>query len=304
MAGYSVLPSTTNYECYVVKFTAAGAMDNNFGTNGTFRIGGSGFESLIHIIETDDNGFLSAGNTTTYDAGGYDFYVFKLTSAGILDNNFGTSGILAIGGSGDEGVRTILQAPDNGYLVVGYTQSFGAGGNDYYLVKLTSTGALDNSFGTNGTLTIGGSGNDLATCALITEDDHYLIGGYSESYGAGGDDFYVIKLSMAGIPDSTFGVNGTLTIGGTGDEVMNSICLLNDGGYLMAGSTTSFGSGGLDVYLVRINIAGGTCDFMGYGGGITGSGGALNSGGELSSGGTLGSGGTLSSGGILTLVCQ
>lgn len=304
IAGYSVIPSTTNYEGYIVKITSSGAKDNSFGSSGTFRIGGSGFESLISIIETTDGGFIAVGNTSSFSAGGYDYYLIRLTSSGALNNSFGTNGSFSIGGTLDENVRDVIEGPDGGFLVLGYTASFGISGTDIYLVKVTTSGVLDNGFGTNGTLTFGGPGNDQATCALVTADDHYLIGGYTDSYGAGGTDFYVIKLSEAGIPDSTFGTNGTLTIGSTGDEIMNGMCLLSNGGILLAGSSTSFGQGGQDVYVVRINIAGGTCGFTGSGGSITGSGGSTGSGGTTASGGSVGTGGTVSSGGTLNLICN
>lgn len=304
IAGYSVIPSTTNYEGYVVKMTSAGTKDNSFGSSGTFRIGGSGFESLISIIETSDGGFIALGNTSSFGSGGYDYYLIKLTSSGALDNSFGTNGTFSAGGTLDENSRDIIEGPDGGFLVVGYTASFGVSGTDIYLVKVTSSGVLDNGFGTNGTLTFGGSGNDQATCVLVTNDEDYLVGGYTDSYGAGGTDFYVIKLSEAGIPDSTFGTNGTLTIGSTGDEIMNGMCLLSTGGFLLAGSSTSFGQGGQDVYVVRINIAGGTCGYSGSGGSITGSGGSTGNGGTTAGGGSVGTGGTTGSGGTLNLICN
>lgn len=304
MSGYHVVPATGVYNGYLVKLTAAGALDNSFAGNGTFTIGGSGVEYLMRVIETSDNGFIAVGQTTSYDVSGYDMYVVKVTSAGVLDNSFGVNGTFVIGGMGGEYARDVVQTVDEGYLVIGVTDSYGAGGNDVYIVKLTSAGVLDNSFGTNGTLTAGGSGYDAGRCVVLNDDGSFVVGGRTDSFGAGGFDMYVMKFSAAGIPDSTFGVNGFRTVGGAGDELMYSICHDNHGGYLLAGYTTSFGAGGEDIFLVRLNPAGGSCGNTGFGGSITGSGGTIGSGGEVSSAGTLGSGGSVGSGGNLTPVCN
>jgi uncharacterized delta-60 repeat protein len=304
LAGYHTVPATTFLEGYIVKLTSTGTLNNGFGTNGCLKIGGSGNEVFRSVRETADGSYIAVGYTTTYDVGGYDMYVVKLTAAGTLDNAFGVNGSRVVGGSGDDYAYDVVQSPDNGYLVFGQTSSFGAGGSDYYLVKLTASGSLDNSFGTNGTLTIGGSGNEVSRTVLLTPEGDYLLGGYTNSFGAGGDDMYVVKVSSTGILDDSFGTNGTLTVGGSANEALNSICLLEEGGYLLAGSTNSFGVTSQEMYLVRINIAGGTCGNTGSGGGITGSGGTVGSGGTISSGGSISSGGAVSNGGTVTVICE
>jgi len=304
MAGFHTVPATAFMEGYLVKLTEAGSLDGGFGTGGSFKIGGSSNEVFRSVIQTNDGGFIAAGYTQSYDVGGMDVYVVKVSGSGSLDSGFGVNGTVVIGGSGDDAASAVVQAADGGFLVFGQTASFGAGSTDFYLVKLTSSGALDNTFGTNGTLVIGGPGEERSSCALATPEDDFLVGGYTSSFGAGGNDFYVVKVMASGTLDETFGTNGTLTIGSTGDEEMSAMCLLSDGGFLLAGSTTSFGSGGQDMYLVRINIAGGTCGYTSSGGSITGSGGTVGSGGDISSGASLGSGGSVSSGGTLTLICN
>jgi uncharacterized delta-60 repeat protein len=304
MSGYHVVPATGIYNGYLVKINSAGALDNTFGGSGTLTVGGSGAEYLMRVIETSDNGFIAVGQTTTYDVSGYDMYVVKVTSAGVLDNSFGVNGTFVIGSNGGEYGRDVVQTADGGYLVIGVTDSYGAGGNDVYIARLTSAGVLDNSFGNNGTITAGGSGYDAGRCVVLNDDGSFVVGGRTDSFGAGGFDMYVMKFSAAGVPDSTFGVNGFRTIGGTGDELLYSICHDRHGGYLLAGYTTSFGAGGEDVYLVRLNPAGGSCGNTGYGGSVSGSGGTVGNGGEVSSSGTVGSGGTIGNGGTLTTVCN
>jgi uncharacterized delta-60 repeat protein len=232
-----------------------------------------------------------------------DVYVIKLTSAGALDNSFGTNGTLTVGGSADDWGGDIAQTADGGYLLSGSTSSYGQGGNDLYVIKLTSAGALDNSFGTNGTVSIGGTGNETGNSLLLLSDGSCIVGGYTDSYGAGGIDMYLVKLDASGNPDADFGTDGTLTIGGASNDYLYSIKEVAGGGYLVCGYTQTFGSGGNDAYIVRLNVAGKTCGNMGSGGDYD-SGGSLGSGGVVTAAGTTGSGGTTSSGGVITAICQ
>jgi uncharacterized delta-60 repeat protein len=303
LAGYGVIPASGSYEAYLAGFTEAGDINSSFGTSGRIKVGGSGFETLNGITATND-GVIVVGNTTSYGEGGYDAYILKFTTAGVPESTFGVNGTLTVGGSDDDAARDVIQTSDGGFLVVGSTKSFGAGGEDFYILKLTSSGSFDSNFGTNGTLTFGGTGNEIAYSALETDEGDFLIAGSTGSFSAGGLDMYVVKLSAAGVPDSTFHNNGTLTIGSTGDEAAYDMCLLSDGGYLLAGYTDSFGSGSDDIYLVRINNYGYTCGYAGTGGAVTGSGGVAGNGGDITTGGAAGSGGTLDSGGTLINICD
>jgi len=223
IAGFHTVPATAYLLGYVVKITNEGALDNTFGTGGSVKIGGSSNEYLRAIKETSDGGFIAVGNTQTFDAGGHDIYVVKLTGAGDLDSGFGVNGTFVIGGSGNENGYDVAQLPDDKYIVFGQSSSYGAGSSDFYVVKLTSSGSLDSSFATNGTVTIGGSDEERSFSSLITPEGDILLGGYTKSFGAGGNDMYIVKLTSAGDLDETFGTNGTLTVGGTGNDALYSM---------------------------------------------------------------------------------
>ena len=83
------------------------------------------------------------------------------------------------GGSGDEWAYSVQQTADGGYIVAGYTYSFGAGGGDFYLVKTNSQGD------TLWTRTYGGSDDDGAYSVQQTADGGYIVAGYHPSFGAG-----------------------------------------------------------------------------------------------------------------------
>jgi hypothetical protein len=119
-----------------------------------------------------------------------------------------------IGGSADDVASSIIQSSDGGYVVAGYTQSFGAGGWDFYVVKLDSSGNVI------WTKTIGGGSDDVARSIIQSSDGGYVVAGWTNSFGAGGWDFYVVKL------DANGNVVWTKTIGGTGSVAILSLVQL------------------------------------------------------------------------------
>jgi hypothetical protein len=148
-----------------------------------------------------------------------------------------------IGEGGEDIANSIIQSSDGGYVVAGYTASFGAGGSDFYVVKLDSSGNAE------WTKTIGGGSWDEARSIIQSSDGGYVVAGYTQSFGAGGD-MYVVKL------DSSGNVVWTRTIGGSSNEVANSIIQSRDGGYVVAGYTRSFGAGSFDIYVVKLDSSG------------------------------------------------
>jgi hypothetical protein len=199
-------------------------------------IGGSSWDLASSIIQSSDGGYVVAGGTFSFGAGG-DIYVVKLDSGG---NVIWTK---TIGGSVTDYASSIIQSSDGGYVVAGYTESFGAGG-DIYVVKLDSGGNVI------WTKTIGGSSRDEAESIIQSSDGGYVVAGWTESFGAGAADFYVVKLDSGG------NVQWTKTIGGSYDDYAWSITQSSDGGYAVAGFTYSFGAGSADFYVVKLDSSG------------------------------------------------
>ncbi len=218
-------------------------------------VGGTGFEEGYSIVQTTDEGYVIAGQTTFYGAGGFDIYVVKLDYSGTLQWT------RTIGGSGNDWGNGIVKSAD-GYAVAGYTTSFGAGNADVYVAKLDTTGALQ------WTRTIGGAGDDRGWGIASTSDGGYAVAAYSASFGAGDRDLYVVKLDSIGT------IQWTRTVGGANRERGHHIVQTTDGGYAVTGSSISFGAGGSDVYLVKLDSSGmvqwtrtvgGTADDRSYG---------------------------------------
>jgi hypothetical protein len=213
--------------------------------NGTLQwsktVGGTAADYIYSIIQTTDGGYIVAGSTNSFGAGNTDMYIVKIDSGGTLQWS------KTMGGSGYDLAYSIIQATDGSYVVAGYTNSVGAGDYDLFIVKLNTGGTLMWS------KTIGGTGDDKAQAILQTTDGGYVIAGNTASFGAGSSDFYIVKLDAAGILQSS------KTIGGTGNDVAYSIKQTTDGGYIVAGSTNSFGAGNLDMYIVKIDGSGIIC---------------------------------------------
>jgi hypothetical protein len=204
-------------------------------------IGGSDYDAASSIIQSSDGGYVVAGGTGSFGAGGYDFYVVKLDSSG---NVIWTK---TIGGGSSDWAASITQSSDGGYVVAGRTYSFGAGWFDFYVVKLDSSGNVI------WTKTIGGSVTDQASSIIQSSDGGYVVAGRTWSFGAGGYDFYVVKLDSGG------NVQWTKTIVRSSDDWAGPIIQSSDGGYVVAGWTSSFGAGGYDFYVVKMDANGNVC---------------------------------------------
>jgi uncharacterized delta-60 repeat protein len=235
--GYVVAGSTWSFgaggrDIYVVKLDSGGNVE------WTKTIGGSGSDGALSIIQSSDGGYVVAGYTSSFGAGGYDFYIVKLDSSG---NVIWTK---TIGGRFNDEAWSIIQSSDGGYVVAGYTSSFRLGDRDIYVVKLDSSGNVI------WTKTIGGGNLDYALSIIQSSDGGYVVAGYTVSFGAGWMDIYVVKL------DSSGNVIWTKTISGSGNDAALSIIQSSDGGYVVAGYTSSFGAGYEDIYIVKLDSSG------------------------------------------------
>jgi hypothetical protein len=161
------------------------------------------------------------------------------------------------GGSNWDDANSVQQTADGGYVVAGWTQSFGVGTPTYanmYLVKTNSQGD------TLWTRTYGGSDYDFAYPVQQTADGGYIVAGFTWSFGAGLCDLYLVKTNSQGY------VQWTSTYGGSDYDEARSAQQTADGGYIVAGTTISFGAGGGDFYLVKTDSQGDTLWTRTYGG--------------------------------------
>lgn len=206
------------------------------------RTYGGIYEDVARSIQqTTDGGYIIAGDAFFFPEKMTDFYVIKLDADGdtLWTRLYG-------GDEPEHGAYSVCQTSDGGYVIAGGTYSFGAGGLDCYLVRTDANGD------TLGTRTYGGVSYDKAESVKQNADGGYIIAGKTRSYGAGEADFYVIRTDAYG--DTIW----TRTFGGAPDDMAHAVQLTADGGYIIAGQTHSFGTGGYDYYLVKTDADGDT----------------------------------------------
>jgi hypothetical protein len=177
------------FDFNLVKTDSAG----NLNWSNTY--GRSGDDFAYSLVNTSDGGYALAGYTSSSGAGYYDFYMVKTDSAGNKQWS------KTYGGTGDDEARSLIQTSDDGYALAGWTNSFGGGGYDFYLVKTDSAGNM------NWNQTYGRAGDNQAYSIIQTTDGGYALAGYTDSSGAGGYDFYLIKIDSAGASPSSAGFN-------------------------------------------------------------------------------------------------
>lgn len=148
------------------------------------------------------------------------------------------------GGSGVDYATSVQQTSDGGYVLAGVTYSAGNGLGDFWLVKTDSAGDKQWS------RTYGGTGDDLVDYVQQTSDGGYVLAGCTWSFGAGSNDFWLVKT------DSSGNQQWNKTYGGAQDDWASSVQQTSDGGYILAGGTDSFDAGSSDFLLVKIGGAG------------------------------------------------
>ncbi|MFC2072818.1 clostripain-related cysteine peptidase [Chloroflexota bacterium] len=144
------------------------------------------------------------------------------------------------GGAESDDSYSVQPTADGGYIIAGFTFSFGIGDRDVYLVKTDASGNMTWS------QTFGGAESDGGYSVQPTADGGYIITGFTYSFGAGASDVYLIKTDTSG------NMTWSKTIGGTNEDYGNSIQPTTDGGYITTGFTNSFGAGNHDVYLIKV----------------------------------------------------
>jgi len=158
------------------------------------------------------------------------------------------------GGTNFDFVHSIVQTADGGYVLAGYTYSYGAGASDAWLVKTDGSGVKQWN------KTYGGINPDSSYSLVQTDDGGYALAGSTSSYGAGSSDFWLVKTDGSGA------IQWNKTYGGISGDNAYSMVQTADGGYALAGSTLSYGDGNQDFWLVKTDSTGNMMWNRTYGG--------------------------------------
>ena len=142
----------------------------------------STLDKFNSIQQTPDGGYIAAGS-----AGSSNIYLVKTDANGekIWGKEFGRKESSLNG-------KSVYICEDGGYIITGYSLNLSTYRTDIYLAKTFPDGD------TAWTKTIGGAKSDYGFCVRQTPDKNYIVAGYTSSFGAGGDDIYLIKLKNEG----------------------------------------------------------------------------------------------------------
>ncbi len=186
------------------------------------------------VMQTNDGGFVVVGVTSSSFPGGTNFYMVK------TDANGDSIWTRSYGGDGNEKAYSVVQTDNGGYILAGYTDSFGAGAWDFYVVKTRDIGD------TLWSRTYGGVANDVAYQIRQVSDGGYIMAGYEVSNVTWEYNQRVIKI------DGDGEVEWGAVYGGGSDDEAYDVVQTSDGGYIVAGFTASYGAGDRDFYVVKI----------------------------------------------------
>ena len=232
LAGYTASYGAGKYDLWLVKTDSAG----NPQWNRTY--GGADYDYAYSLAQTSDEGYAIAGHTDSYGAGDDDFWLVKTDASGILQWS------RTYGGTNNNYAHSMVQTSDGGYALAGYAESYTADDPNFWLVKTDSAGNLQWN------QTYGGAVYDYAYSVVQTNDGGYALAGLTDSYGAGGYDFWLVKTDSIGNPQ------WNQTYGGASYEIAYSMVQTSDNGYALAGFSASFGAGKYDFWLVKTDSAG------------------------------------------------
>ncbi len=276
--GYIIVGNTMaigpdNWDIYLVKTDSSGDL------LWTKSYGGDTTDGAYSVHQTVDQGYIVAAYTKSFGAGGSDVWLIKTDSLGDTlwsktyggsMNDYGRSGqptfdqgyiitghtssfgvdlcdvylvradsmgdtlwTRRYGGTGLEIGNSVQQTSDSGYIIAGVAKSLGADDYDMYLIKTNTDGD------TIWTKIYGGVLDDHGWSVRETNDNGYIVAGFTASFGAGGEDIWLLKTDANG--DTLW----TKTYGGSGYDLGLSVQQTFDGGYIIVGTKNG------DVYLIK-----------------------------------------------------
>jgi hypothetical protein len=225
-------------------------------------LGGTSYDGARSIVQTNDGGYITAGTGSSNDGnitgnhGGDDYWVVKMNSNGTIQWQ------KSLGGTFDDEAWSIIQTSDGGYMVAGYSRSIDGdvtghhSGQDCWVVKLDGSGNIQWQ------KCLGGTSNEGAWAVIQTSDGGYMIAGGTISTDGdvtgnhGIADYWIVKLDGSG------NIQWQKCLGGTGDDEAYSIIQTSDGGYTIAGASSSTDGdvtgnhGNYDCWIVKIDGSG------------------------------------------------
>ncbi len=210
--------------------------------------GSAGLDVGRSMAPTKDGGFVIVGTTTSIGAGKKDVWLLKIDHEGEVEWSH------AYGGVENDYGFSVKQTLDGGYIIGGETNSFGTVGSDIYLLKTDEKGNLQWS------KALGGKDAEYIY-EVIETFDGFVFASETNTYGSGEWDIMLTKVDKKGE------LQWSQVYGGNKVEFGYDLIQTKDGGFVLVGSTYSFGVGGMDIYFLRTDKKGKLVVARTFGGG-------------------------------------
>jgi uncharacterized delta-60 repeat protein len=227
ITGYTDSFGDPDGDMFLVKFNSSGMEEWNT------TWGGSLTEAGHSIFLQDPNNIYITGRTSSLGDPNGDLFLIKYNSSGEKQWNstWGGEGI-------DQGDDLMVDGRDFIY-VTGKTKSFGTLNEDLLLIKFNRTGGIEWN------ITAGGFNNDAGDAIALDDSNNIFIAGYTESFGVGNKDLYLLRYDHAG------DLKWNKTWGGINDDASRDIALGDSNNLYITGYTGSFGSGNKDAVIAK-----------------------------------------------------
>lgn len=224
LAGYTQTQEDADLDAWLVRVDANGRerWNRSYGTEDT--------DAARSVVRTD-NGHVFAGVTDSPAVDGRDAWLVGINESGVV----GMESV--IGDNGTEGLWAV-RPTDDGFVLAGGTDSYGAGGFDAWLLTTDRQGRIQRN------VTVGGSEQERAHAAVPIAEG-YLMGG-TTTFGDGPAD--ALRVGLNGSGD----IRWSEIRGGNGTDVVWDVRSTDGGGRVFVGETSSTGAGGHDAWLVQL----------------------------------------------------
>ncbi|MBE0643043.1 MAG: hypothetical protein IH600_03090 [Bacteroidetes bacterium] len=230
VAGYTQFAATGNWFAWLVRTDGLG---NEIWSK---RYGGSERDLGTSVQETEDGGFVVTGSTETGGNGNSELWLFKVAANGDFEWDRRIDGDMSKSGF------QLVRAGNGAYGIVGYANPQQLQTSNLLFVKTDASGDMLREVIVHN--------NAIGTGIANTPDGGFILTGYTDPYGSEGCDIILAKVDMDGNEE------WKRVIGGTRMDRALSVATVREGGYILTGTTRSYGSGNQDLLIIKTDLNG------------------------------------------------
>lgn len=258
LIGYTGDDEFDEIDMAFAKYKPDGTPDHTFGGDGLVIVPASDpklWDIAYAVAVQADGRLVIVGSSEIYNPVTTEvkeeIIVLRLDGNGALDNTFGNSGVVELEIGQHRDVATSIVINSEGKIIVLAESRTNSGYSDLVIVRFTSFGALDTTFGTNGMTVVSFDNTDDKGYSLVLQPDQKILaGGYTARSNGSKVDYALARFDSNGFLDNTFGNGGKVTVDFQGSfDYGAAIVLQQNGNIVMAGSSNA--QNDFDFGLVR-----------------------------------------------------